>query len=151
MPMPKKPPVIKGPPPPSVVPKQPKRPSTAQKMAAHRRGIDAEAHVAKNLQGAGWKIVLIRHKTPYGELDLIAEKPHRLLIVEVKFTHHAGSWHVETTLPNKKQRQRILDATQHFLIESPAYASHGIVFAIAIVRKSGEVRYVYDWLDGAEE
>lgn len=50
-----------------------------------RLGLAGERAAAAWLQGAGWRIVERRHRTPYGELDLVAFDPDGCLVgVEVK-------------------------------------------------------------------
>lgn len=136
---------------PQNLPRRPKHKTTAEKAQAQQQGVDAESLVAQSLETAGWKVVTKRLKTPYGEIDLIAEKPARLLIVEVKYTSRLGTGYIETTLPNPKQQQRILNASQHFLNDTPKYASHGIDFAVAIVRKNGSIQYINDWFGHATD
>ncbi|MCG8622245.1 MAG: YraN family protein [Proteobacteria bacterium] len=124
---------------------------TPKKKAAHNRGVEAEAIVTKQLEQNQWQVIITRRKSPYGELDLVAEKPGRLLIVEVKATHRSDDRYIETTLPNPHECRRILEATQYLLSTNPEYADHSIEFVIAVVRKNNTVRYVKDWLDGYEE
>lgn len=123
--------------------------TTTQKRAAHNIGVDAESLVASQLQQNGWEIIQFRLKTPYGEIDMIARKPQRLLIVEVKFTHRSDDSYIETTLPNPQEQKRVLDATQYFISVSDDYAEASIEFVIALVRKNKTVKYIKDWLEGA--
>lgn len=55
-----------------------------RRKAAFRWGLIAEYLAAGYLMAKGYRIVAIRHKTPLGEIDLIAMKGNLVAIIEVK-------------------------------------------------------------------
>ncbi len=51
---------------------------------AHRTGVLAEESAARFLESRGFQILARRHRTPHGEIDLIARDRGILVFVEVK-------------------------------------------------------------------
>ena len=49
-----------------------------------RQGRWAEQRALRLLEGQGWRLVARNWRCRWGELDLVCEKPGRLLLVEVK-------------------------------------------------------------------
>src|SRR5690606_21679932 len=54
------------------------------RRAALARGAEAEAFVARELQGDGWEVLARNWRGAGGELDLVARRDGRLRFVEVK-------------------------------------------------------------------
>lgn len=54
------------------------------KRRAERRGHTAEYWAALYLMLKGYRILALRHRTPLGEIDLIARHKHVIAFVEVK-------------------------------------------------------------------
>ena len=92
----------------------------------------------------GWKTLKSRYRSPYGEIDIIMQKPDRLLFVEVKFTNKTGDNAIETVVPQFRQRRRIYDTAKHFLIEHPSMAQFEMRFVIAIVQAYGRIEFIDD-------
>lgn len=61
-----------------------RRPATPERLAAERRGRQAERIAAWWLRLKGWRIVGRRMRTPLGEVDLVARRGGMLAFVEVK-------------------------------------------------------------------
>lgn len=57
---------------------------TGQRRKAERRGHAAEYWAALYLMLKGYRILALRHRTPLGEIDLIARKNNVIAFVEVK-------------------------------------------------------------------
>ncbi len=66
----------------------------------------------------GYRILARRHRTPYGEIDLIARRGQRLAFVEVKRrpTMMAAEWSLTPT-----QAERIGRAAEHFVRQHRRY------------------------------
>lgn len=62
--------------------------ANARRRKAERRGRLAEAVAAVFLMLKGYRIVAVRHRTPLGEIDLIARKGDLAIFIEVKARHH---------------------------------------------------------------
>ena len=77
---------------------------------AELRGRRAEKIAAWLLRLKGYKILEMRYKTPYGEIDLVAQKGNILAIVEVK------------NRPSLEQAQAALYSADLSRIEEAAYA-----------------------------
>ncbi len=50
----------------------------------HRRGLESEIKVIKNLQSQNWKLLAHRTKTIFAEIDLIFQQNKEILLIEVK-------------------------------------------------------------------
>jgi len=61
-----------------------------RRRAAWRRGHAGEMLAALALTAKGWRVVARRHRTPLGEIDLIARRGRVVLIVEVKVRPSVG-------------------------------------------------------------
>ena len=101
-----------------------------RRVARERGGRWAEHVAAVFLMLHGYHILARRHRTPYGELDLIARRGKRLAFVEVKYrrTREAG----EAAL-TPFQMQRMHTAAEHWLAKYPALADHEQGFDAVIV------------------
>ena len=78
----------------------------------------------------GYRIVARRHRTPFGEIDIIARRGNRIAFVEVKYrrTRDAG----EAAL-TPQQAHRVQQAAAHWLARYPALAEHEQGFDAIIV------------------
>ncbi len=108
---------------------------------AEARGRRAENIAAWLLRLKGYKILEMRHKTPYGEIDLIARRGNILAIVEVK------------SRPSLAQAKQALHNADLPRIEEAAYAYQArrkhlqdmnIRFDAVFVAKNWHVQHVTD-------
>ena len=70
----------------------------------HRLGEVGEDHAAEHFERLGYEVLARRHRTRYGELDLIARDGGVLVFAEVK-ARRAGSGNPLESLHARKQRQ----------------------------------------------
>lgn len=70
----------------------------------HERGKLGEAHAARHLEHLGYAVLAQRHRTRFGEIDLVAVDGDALVFVEVK-TRRSGSGSPWDALGTTKQRQ----------------------------------------------
>lgn len=89
-----------------------------ERQARLRRGASAELIAALLLMAKGYRIVARRHRTPFGEVDLIAARGRRLAFVEVK--RRATVIEAQAAL-TPHQMARIGRAADHWLDHNPAY------------------------------
>ena len=68
------------------------------------------------LQLKGYRILKRRYKTPFGEIDLVAQRGYVLIAVEVKNRPTYGDALVAVT---PRQQKRILSALQAFMMHHP--------------------------------
>lgn len=79
---------------------------------ANALGHDAEAAAARLLQAEGARILATRHRTPHGEIDIIAEEPGTLVFVEVKARRDRDT---AATAITPRQWQRLEAAALHVM------------------------------------
>ena len=119
-----------------------------KRQKAERRGRQAEQLVSWYLWLKGWTPLATRYRCAYGEIDLIMGKSGRLLFVEVKYTTASHDNQLETVLPRPHQQQRITNAAKYFLAENPSRAEDEMAFVVALVRRWGRIRFIYDDFSG---
>lgn len=113
----------------------------ARGRRAQGRGVDAEAAAAAALEAEGWTVLARRHRTPAGEIDLVAERDGLLALVEVKARPSlAGAAYAL----GKRQRARLLAAAALVLAEHPGWGAAGTRFDVMLVDAAGQVRRVAD-------
>ncbi len=89
---------------------------TETRQKRNRQGKFSEFVAAMMLRLKGYRIVARRYKTPVGEVDLIALRPHRVSFVEVKY--RTTMEEAEAALP-KRQRRRIRQAAKFWMARQP--------------------------------
>lgn len=108
------------------------RPTT--KQSAHSMGQLAEDLVAQWLIGQSYQIVARRWHCCWGELDLVALTPDKILVfVEVK-ARSRGNWDAGGRLAVTPKKQiKLTRSAQSFLAMQPQLAEHPCRFDVAIV------------------
>ena len=113
--------------------------------ATSRWGSWAEQRALRLLQGRGWRPVACQWRCRWGEIDLLVQKPGRLLLVEVKGRSRCGldGWGV-AGLDRRKRRR--LEATYGlWLAQHPRYQDCSLELICALVPLAplkGPVRWV---------
>ena len=92
-----------------------------ERVAREGRGRWAEFVAAAYLMLHGYRILARRHRTPYGEIDIIARRGKRIAFVEVK--HRQSRAQAEAAL-RSKQARRVAQAAAHWIAQRPAFAEH---------------------------
>ena len=95
----------------------------AERLGRYRRGHTSEIIAAALLLAKGYRILARRHRTPLGEIDLIAVRGRRLAFVEVKRRNSIGEAEASLTIP---QRQRMRRAADYWLGRHPRFHDHDI-------------------------
>lgn len=88
------------------------------KKQTYQFGIMAEKLAIILLFFKGYKILKWRHKTPFGELDIIAWKPKTIIIVEVKARKHKAR--IEEVI-SPRQINRIKRAALFFITQNAKF------------------------------
>ncbi len=110
------------------------------------RGRRAERIAAWRLRLAGYRVLARRYRTPVGEIDLIARRGRRLVMVEVKARPTEAS--ARQAVP-ARQRRRIEMAARRFLAANPRYRDHAVRFdVIAVVPGRLPIVIPDAWRDG---
>ena len=92
-----------------------------ERVARESRGRFAEHIAALLLVLHGHRILGRRHRTPYGEIDIIARRGKRIAFVEVK--HRRSRAEAEAAL-RARQARRVADAAAHWIKQRPGYAEY---------------------------
>jgi putative endonuclease len=85
-------------------------------MSADNRttGKQGEDAAARRLSELGYEILARNHRTPCGELDLVARRADMLVFVEVK-TRRSRSHGLPEESITARKRAHLLSAAQHYL------------------------------------
>jgi len=92
-----------------------------ERLARLRRGASGEFLAALLLMTRGYRILARRHRTPYGEVDIMAVRFGRLAFVEVKRRQTFAD--AEAAL-STHQARRIADAAEYWVARHPRYRRH---------------------------
>jgi putative endonuclease len=88
-----------------------------------KRGRLAELIAAAYLFAKGYRILARRHKTPFGEVDLIAVRGRRLAFVEVK---QRASMDAAEAAVTDGQARRVALVAERWVWRHPRYRDHEI-------------------------
>lgn len=97
------------------------RQASSERVARYRRGLASEWVAAAALMARGYRILVRRARTPYGEIDLIAVRGSRIAFVEVK--RRATRAQAEAAL-TPRQGGRIARAAAFWVSRHQAYRDH---------------------------
>ena len=93
----------------------------SERLARLQRGASGEFLAAVLLMAKGYRILARRHRTPYGEVDIIAERFGRLAFVEVK---RRQTFEAAEAALSTHQARRIADAAEYWMARHPRYRGH---------------------------
>jgi putative endonuclease len=96
---------------------------TEERRKRERRGRFSELAAAALLLLKGYRILARRHRSTYGEIDLIAVRGRRLAFVEVKRRLTLDAAQAATT---GRQASRIAEAAEEWVWRHPAFREHEI-------------------------
>jgi putative endonuclease len=113
----------------------------AKRRAAERAGHWAEYLAAFCLLLRGYRLLARRHRTPYGELDLIVARGRRIAFVEVKRRPDREA--AEASL-SAHQAQRMRVAAAHWLARHPTFTQHEIGFDAVFIYPRQLPQYLPD-------
>jgi putative endonuclease len=107
-----------------------KSPPAPERVAAFQTGISAETRAAAYLMAKGYRILARRFKTPYGEIDIVAQRRKLIAFVEVKARARLDDAAYAVT---PRQQQRIIAAAQAWLMGNPDHAELEMRFDVMLV------------------
>jgi putative endonuclease len=90
----------------------------------------------RHLADQGYQIISTNHRTPYGEIDIIAREGTTLVFVEVKTRTSKSLGNPEGSVTPRKQ-QHILNSAQHYLSTLSQPCDDWRVDVVAITGKPG--------------
>lgn len=94
------------------------QPSQNRKQKLARWG---ELKAAEDLLGRGYQVLERNSRTPYGEIDLVAEKDDRLLFVEVK-TRSSQSFGYPEQAVNARKSLHLVQCAEWYMQNKPGIA-----------------------------
>lgn len=101
------------------------------RLARLRRGTTGELIAALLLMAKGYRILARRHRTPFGEIDIIAVRRRRIAFIEVKRRPTLDEAHDAL---RDEQTNRITAAAEYWISRHPRYEEHDMgLDAILIV------------------
>ncbi|MBN9599365.1 MAG: YraN family protein [Afipia sp.] len=100
------------------------------RIAAHRTGLSAETRACVYLLAKGYRILARRHRTPQGEIDVVARRGTTLVFVEVKARASLDEAAYSVT---PRQRGRIAAAAQAWLMTHPDHANLDCRFDVILI------------------
>lgn len=117
-----------------------------ERLARLRRGSFAELIAAGLLIAKGYRILARRHRTPHGEIDVIAARWRRIAFVEVK--RRATMVECEAAL-TPRQGERIGRAADHWLARHARFREHQVGLDAILVAPGQLPRHLPNALDKA--
>ena len=123
-----------------------KTPAAPARIAAFKSGVTAETVAADYLKARGYLILASRFKTPYGEIDLVAQLPSLLAFVEVKARARLDDAAYAVT---PRQQRRIIDAASAWLAAHPEYADFDMRFDAMLIAPKHQPRHLMAAFDAS--
>jgi putative endonuclease len=117
-----------------------------ERVAAFRTGLSAESRAAAYLMAKGYRILAKRFRTPYGEIDLVAKRRNLVAFVEVKARASLDEAAYAVT---PRQRARIIDAAQAWLVAHPEHAELELRFDAMLIAPRHLPRHVIAAFDAS--
>ena len=118
-----------------------------RKAQTYDKGMKAEKAAANWLKLKGYKILEMRYKTKFGEIDLIIEKNNLIAFVEVK-ARKDNATALESITP--RMRQRITQSAMHYISQNDV-SEHDFRFDVVTVSPSFLGMVTIQHLDNAWE
>jgi putative endonuclease len=100
------------------------------RVAAFQTGVSAEARAAAFLIAKGYRVLVRRFRTPYGEIDIVARRRNLLAFIEVKARASLDEAAYAVT---PRQQQRIVAAAQAWLMAHPEHAEFEMRFDAMLI------------------
>ncbi len=116
-----------------------RRSPSPERQVAFRLGISAESRAAALLIAKGFRILARRYRSPVGEIDIVAQRRHLLVFVEVKARERLddAAWSV-----TERQRARIIAAAEAWLADHPDPSIRDIRFDAMLVAPGCVPRHI---------
>ncbi len=122
------------------------KPASPARLAAFHTGLSAEARAAAYLMAKGFRILAKRFRTPHGEIDIVAKRRNLVAFVEVKARATLDEAAFAVT---PRQRRRIIDAAQAWLVAHPEHAEFDLRFDAMLIAPRSLPRHVMAAFDAS--
>lgn len=113
----------------------------AERRRARGRGRRAEALAALYLRLKGYRILARGYRTRFGEIDIVAGRGRRLVIVEVKYRPDSDTAAFSI---GAGQRRRIERAAEGYLAAHPGLAGREVRFDAVLMAPRSWPRHIAD-------
>ena len=123
-----------------------KTPAAPARVAAFNSGVSAETTAAEYLAARGYVILATRFKTPYGEIDLVAQSQTLIAFVEVKARARLDDAAYAVT---PRQQKRIIDAAQAWLADHPEHGQFDLRFDAMLIAPNRPPRHLIAAFDAS--
>lgn len=110
-----------------------------RKQQAYAYGLLAEYRCMLHLFFRGWRVVARRHRTPFGEIDVIAQRGRQLLFIEVKARQHRVDGLFALS---PQQCERIARAASAYIAAHPKFAGLDMRFDLMVVAKGWRLTHI---------
>ena len=117
------------------------------RVAAFNNGVNSEVRAADHLRALGYEILARRFKTPYGEVDLVAQTSTTIVFVEVKARASLDDAAYAVT---SRQQRRIIDAAQAWLSAHPEHGTFDLRFDALLIAPNVAPRHLIAAFDASE-
>jgi putative endonuclease len=124
----------------------PTKQAAPERVAAFRTGLSAESRAAAYLMAKGYRILAKRFRTPHGEIDLVARRRNLIAFVEVKARSSLDEAAYAVT---PRQKARIIDAAQAWLVGHPEHAEFEMRFDAMLIAPRHLPRHVIAAFDAS--
>ena len=114
-----------------------------RRRQSETRGRWAEWLAAGLLICKGYRILCRRAKTPFGEIDLIAHRGHRVAFVEVKYRKDFAN---DARPITRRQSERIARAADYWLWRQKKLRGHRMGLDCVLISQAGLPRHIPDAL-----
>ena len=84
------------------------------KKSHYELGKDGEVRAHEYLESHGYRIIVNNYISPYGEIDVIAEKKKTICFVEIKTRSSKAYGEPREAVENRKQR-KIIQTAEHYI------------------------------------
>jgi putative endonuclease len=107
-------------------------------LVSYHAGLAAEANVARRLEQGGHQIVKMRHKTRYGEVDIISQANNKIFFFEVK---KAKNHEIAASRVTPRCQKRIYDAASCYLASNDVNPMAEVRVMAALQDGEGRVKF----------
>jgi putative endonuclease len=127
-------------------PKPPAKVPAPERVAAFRTGLSAETRAVAWLMAKGYRILAKRFRSPYGEIDIVAQRRNLIAFVEVKARATLDDAAYAVT---PRQQRRIIDAAQAWLMTHPEHSGFDLRFDAMLIAPKCLPRHVLAAFDAS--
>ncbi len=124
----------------------PRRPvpdsSKSQKTPRQMVGSFGEQVAGEHLRKAGYRILERNHRTPLGEIDIIADHKSTLVFVEVRTRQGAGFGTPQESVTRRKQDKLRQLADYYLQSQKVSQSSYRIDVVVVQLKRDGQVERV---------